>query len=65
MTLDQTSVKGKSTSNLISNGTNQISSPPSGSGINQTSIILPKIDEAESIFKKLKTEVYSQKNFSA
>jgi len=57
MTLDQSSVKGKSTNNLISNGTNQISSPPSG-GVT-ISTILPKIDEAESIFKKLKTEVYS------
>ena len=59
MTLDQTAAKGKSTSNLISNGINQISSPPSGGVTNQNSVVLPKIDEAESIFKKLKTEVYS------
>tara|TARA_B110000285_G_C15100392_1_gene604659 strand:+ start:609 stop:1160 length:552 start_codon:yes stop_codon:yes gene_type:complete len=65
MTLDQTTAKGKSTSHLISNGTNQISSPPSGGGTNDRSVVLPKIDEAESIFNKLKSEVYSQKNFSA
>ena len=56
MTLDQTSVKGKSTSNLISNGINQISSPPSGGAMNTTSTTLPKIEGTESIFKKLEDE---------
>ena len=55
-TIDQT--KGKSMSNL--NATTYSSNP-----INvQTSNILPQIDESQSIFTKLKSEVYSEKNFS-
>ena len=38
---------------------NQISSPPSGGNLIGTNTVLPRIDEAESIFMKLKTEVYS------